>query len=72
MGNIIYRVTLLMPIDGETDFYFGSITSIFDRFTPEQLGVKKESLWTNHDFDARPYQNKLCTIRKAAVVRKKK
>lgn len=71
MGNIIYRVTMLTPIDGQTDFYFGSITSIFNRFSPEQLGVKKESLWSNHNFDERPYQNKLCTIRKVVVMRKK-
>jgi len=72
MGNIVYRVTMLSPIDGQTDFYFGSITGIFDHFTPEQLGVKKESLWSNHDFGVRPYQNKLCTIRRVAIERKKK
>lgn len=50
--------------------YFGSISAIFETFTDEQLGIKLTSLWSNHDFDNEPYENKVCIIRKGDIKRK--
>lgn len=51
--------------------FFGSIASIFETFTPEQIGVSKSRLWSYGITPERPYKNKICTISKGVIVRKK-
>lgn len=67
-GSTIYHLTFIQ--DG-SNHYFGSITAIFDRFTNEQLGVSKTSLWTYGITEERPYKNKKCIIRKGIIYRTK-
>lgn len=72
MSKHVYRVTLLEPHDGKYDFYFSTIAAIFKSLNFELLGVRKESLWSNHDFSIGAYQNKLCTIRREPVLKGEK
>lgn len=52
-GNTIYHVCF-----GDNDHhYFGSITAIFDKFTPVELGVSKSRLWTFGITENKPYRN---------------
>lgn len=63
-GNTIYHVVF----NGEHS-YFGSITAIFDVFTPNQLGINKTPLWNYKLTPTRPYKNNKCTIYKGAIIR---
>lgn len=63
-GKTIYRVT----IDGH-DHYFGSITAIYDVFTPEQLRVARERLWQYGITPEHPYINAVCEIHKGELHR---
>lgn len=66
-GNKIYHVCF-----GDNDnHYFGSIAAIFEQFTPERLGVSKSRLWSYGITPERPYKNKVCTIYRGEIHRKK-
>ena len=65
-GKTIYHVKI-----GDKNTYFGSIAAIYDKHTPEELGITKTSLWTYGIKIDKPYQNKLCTIYKGELHRKK-
>lgn len=70
--NKVYHVELKQPIKKlQKHSYYGSLSAIFDSFTPEHLGVKLTSLWSNHDFDKEPYENDICIIRLGELKRKK-
>ena len=66
-GNTIYHV----KFDDNTHAYFGSIAAIFDTFTPKRLGVSKFRLWSFGITPERPYSNKVCTIYRGEIQRKK-
>jgi hypothetical protein len=52
-------------------FYFGSIAAIYALFTREDIGVSRSRLYQVDIEPGKPYQNKLCTIRKGPLYRKK-
>lgn len=66
-GNTIYHVQFGV---GE-NHYFGSISAIFETFTPLQIGVSKSRLWSYGIQPEKPYKNKTCTIYKGVIARKK-
>lgn len=66
-GNTVYHVKL----GDDENYYFGSISAIFDKFTSETLGVSKSRLWSFGITYERPYRNKVCTIYKGEIHRKK-
>lgn len=66
-GKKLYHV----KFGDDTHAYFGSIAAIFDKFTPEMLGVSKSRLWSFGITPERPYRNKVCTIYKGEIHRKK-
>ena len=66
-GKKVYHVKLGDDIHS----YFGSISAIFDKFTPEQLGVSLSRLWQVDITPERPYRNKICTIYRGEIQRKK-
>lgn len=66
-GNTIYHV----QFGDDDNHYFGSIAAIFDKFTPEQLGVSKSRLYSYAVTPERPYRNKVVIIRKEVMHRKK-
>lgn len=51
-------------------FYFGSIAAIFDRFTPDELGVSMAALWNYGIAPDRPYINNKCRIYRGTIQRK--
>lgn len=66
-GTTIYHV----QFSTDDNHYFGSIAAIFDTFTPEQLGVSKSRLWSYGIKFDKPYKNKIVTIYKNNINRKK-
>jgi len=66
-GNTIYHVRF----GDDQHTYFGSIAAIFDTFTPERLGVSKFRLWSFGITPEHPYRNKICTIYRGEIERKK-
>ena len=52
-------------------YYFGSVAAIFDRFTPDELGVSLTTLWNYGLAPDRPYKNNRCAIYRGKVQRKK-
>lgn len=65
-GTTIYHVQI-----GEDHTYFGSISAIYEVFTPDQLNVSKTTLWNYGITISNPYQNKHIIVRKGVLVRKK-
>ena len=66
-GKTIYHVCL-----GDNEhYYFGSITAIYDKFSPEQIGVSRNRLWSFGITESKPYKNKKCIIYKGTIQRKK-
>lgn len=64
----IFHVEILSPIDGQTHFYFGSKAAIFQRFTPEQIGLTYKSLRNIGSIKDRPFSNGKCIIRQGELV----
>lgn len=71
----IYRVSFTnAPIEGDTrkDFYFFSVSAIYDVFTPAQIGCKVSRLWNIGVPKGNPYNGRLCNITKEPILRKKR
>jgi len=66
----IYRVSFKTPINGKTDYFFGSLSAIFCTFAPSQIGCKVQRLWNLKITEERPYGGRKCTITKERVTRK--
>ena len=66
-GSTIYHVCF----GDEEHHYFGSIAAIYDKFTPQQLGVSRSRLWSFGITPERPYKNKVCMIFRGVIQRKK-
>ena len=56
------------------DYYFGSISAIYDVFEKWQIGIQASSLYNlNLDEATNPvYENKRCRIRKSTLITKSK
>lgn len=65
-GKTIYRLQI-----GDKSYYFGSLSAIYDVFTPEYLKVSLSRLYTFKITYERPYRNKVCMIYKGEIHRKK-
>lgn len=70
----IYKVAFFEPpfADFSTrEFYFGSVTAIYNRFTPAQIGCNVNNLWNLRVNDGVPYCSKTCRITRHEVTRQK-
>lgn len=58
----------------QTDYYFGSISAIFEHFTVDKIGIQASSLYNfKLDEEENPvYENKKCRIRKSTLLTKSK
>ncbi len=63
------RTVIHVEVDGQ-HHYFGSLASIFDTFTPQQLGISYGSLRNYGLSEEKPYQNSRCIIRKGILITK--
>ena len=69
---IMYGTTIFHVSFGEeSNYYFGSISAIYDMFTPEQMGVSQSRLYSYGITEEKPYRNKKCVIRRGLIHRKK-
>lgn len=66
----IIRIRFFRPIDGETDFYFGSLAAIYDLFPEEQIGCNLRTLYRSKITETKSKVTKTCTISKFIVYRK--
>jgi len=72
----VYHVHLFDVSDDitQSDYYFGSISAIFEHFDKSVVGIQASSLY-NYNFDeiTNPiYENKKCRIRKSTLITKSK
>lgn len=61
----IYRVAFNEPPieeDERTDFFFTSLSAIYEVFTPEQIGCKVSRLWNIGVSRGTAYENAKCKI----------
>lgn len=64
----IIHVEMLQPIDGHKHFYFGSKAAIFQRFTPEQIGLSYKTLRNIGSLKDSPFSNNKCIIRQGELI----
>lgn len=70
----IYHVHLFRDDITVQDYYFGSISAIYDLFNKDDVGIVASSLYNlNMDEYKNPvYENKKCRIRKSSLITKNK
>lgn len=72
----IYRVAFNEPPTKEEplrkDYYFTSLSAIFERFTKEDIGCQLGRLWNIKITPEKPYIGRKCTITKEIVSRKRR
>ena len=76
--NGIYKVAFKKaPFEGEgepagkTEFFFGSLSAIYDMFSSAEIGCKVQRLWNIKITEEKPYIGRKCTITKEVLARKK-
>lgn len=68
----VYKVEFSEPVNGKRDYYFGSLSAIYDVFTPDQVGCKVSRLWNVGITQERPYTGKKCRISVEEVTQKQR
>ena len=61
----IYRVAFYEPPiqdDDRTEFFFTSLSAIYEEFTPDQVGCKVTRLWNIGVSGGIPYEGAKCKI----------
>ncbi len=67
-SDTIYHLEIM----GENQHrYYGSISAIYEDFDSSVLKVSRRTLYNFRIDENRPYQNKVCIIRKGTINRKK-
>lgn len=69
--NII-KVQFIRPINGQYEFYFGSLAAIYDTFTPAQIGCTLQTLWRCGIDINFSKATSMCIISKHRLLRKSK
>lgn len=67
----VYKVAFKEPqLTGRTEFYFGSLASIYEVFSSDDIGCAVKTLLNLGVSDGYPYENRKCRITKEPVIRK--
>lgn len=66
----IYRVSFKEPVNDKTDYFFGSLSAIYETFSAAQIGCRVSRLWNLKITPEKPYLGRKCTISKEPVKRK--
>jgi hypothetical protein len=68
----IYHIHFFDEEMQKQDYYFGSISAIYEVFTIQQIGIQASSLYNFKldEMDNPLYENKICSIRKDIVISK--
>ena len=72
MKSTLIRVHFFEPIEGKSDFYFGSVKAIFSMFTKEQIGCSMASAYSSALKVGHSRSTERCLIEKAEIVRSPK
>jgi len=73
-ANYIYKVNFHIAPEGyaESEFYFGSISAIYEMFCREQIGCRDQRLYDFKVSEGKVYVNKICSISRHPLYRKAK
>ena len=69
----IYRIVFKEPPfndDDRSEFYYSTLSAIYEEFTPEQIGCKVTRLWNIGVSDGTPYEGKKCRITRELLMSK--
>lgn len=55
---------------GGSHYYFGGIKAIYERFSEQEIGIGLRALYAYNLTAEKPFENKVCTIRKGEIQRK--
>ena len=67
MDNKQERTVVHVEYNGQ-HHYFGSLSAIYTKFSPKDLGIALGTLRNYGLKEEKPYQNSLCTIRKGFLI----
>jgi len=69
--KIIYRVSFYTPapMNFQADFYFNSISAIYGKFTPEQIGAARQTLYQKRMKPGEEYRTAFCIIKKCELIK---
>lgn len=65
----VIHVHFLHPVDDRTDYFFGNLRAIFDKFSPEDVGTTLTKLWNANAGKGFKVCTRMCTIEKVEVLR---
>lgn len=71
-GSTIYHVHFHEPKKGKKDYYFGSLSALFDHFSKDEIGVALQTLYNEKLNFGTEYKTAECVIRKEQLIRKPK
>lgn len=60
--NTMYHVSFNEPVNGKKDYYFSSLSAIYTKLSPEEIGCKVTRLWNLQLTADNPYVGKKCKI----------
>lgn len=69
MEQPIIHLKFNEPIDGKTDYFFGSLSAIFSKFTPPQVGCTLRDLFEARVATTGRYVTTKCIIKRAELIR---
>lgn len=70
MEQNVIKVQFFKPVDGQVEYYFGSIAAMYERFTEEQIGCTQKVMWYHKLTPDNPKATKKCIITKHKIMRK--
>ncbi|AZB23617.1 hypothetical protein EG339_02755 [Chryseobacterium bernardetii] len=68
----IYHVKFNDPINGKSDYYFGTISAIYELFTPQQVGYSQQYIYKHAMKLGDELRTKYCVIKKVELLSKTK
>ena len=68
--SYIIKVKFPGLVEGEREHYFGSLSAIYDKFTPAQIVCGLETLWKAKIETGNPKRARRCVISKHELFRK--
>ena len=57
------------PVNGKTDYFYGSLKAIFSEFSPAQVGCTLRQLFEARAATVGRYENDKCIIQRAELLR---
>ncbi len=69
-SNTITHLEIKMPDGKNRHYYYGSMTAIFEYWSPDDLGVTLRKLYEHKLSKSHPYENDKCIIHQGIVMRK--